>query len=72
MLNCEKLEAMKWAALRDDWPRASDLYLDIQEEAITVQDKFEAGALAPYFRLRDAAKVRYLVNNLLAEPADPG
>jgi hypothetical protein len=70
VLNREKLEAMKWAALRDDWPRAGDLYLDIREEARTVRDQFEAGALAPFFRLRDVAKMSCLINNLLDERAE--
>lgn len=60
MLDRNKLNSIKRAARRDDWPVVGAIYLDLSLEA--AMDRFHLDSLAPLVRLRDAEKIIALVD----------
>lgn len=67
MLNRNKLNSLRRAALRDDWPAVGAIYLDLSLEAAT--DRFHIESLAPLMRLRDREKLIQMVDETIDKDA---
>lgn len=65
MLDQERLEQLRDAAERGDWSAAGDVYIELSLETRSTPDRTRIERLAPYVRVRDAAGLFVVVDELL-------
>ena len=67
MLEPTKLQALRIAAVSDDWPSAGEVYLELVLQANNKADQFTVETIAPAVLLRDSKAVAALVDQLASD-----
>lgn len=70
MLDRERLERLRETAAVEDWPLAGEIYIELSLETRGTSDRTRIERLARYVRLRDAAGLFVVVDELLKSDSD--